>query len=114
MSSTGQRTTYRSCVPVVDARFDEDDGQPLTGAIIGALAEAEGVDATDVDPLYDTVDLDALRQLFEARDGSSDAKALFSFTVDTWNVFVRADGRIRVCDGTRVVDPQPVFRDIDG
>ena len=35
--------------------------------------------------------------------------AIVSFSVENWNVFVRGDGRIRVCDGREAVDPAPVF-----
>jgi hypothetical protein len=29
--------------------------------------------------------------------------------METWNVFVSTDGRIRVCDATRPTDPELVF-----
>jgi len=109
MGSASQMNVYRSCEPVVDARFEKDGEETITDALVGALAAAEGVDATDVDPVYEAVDLDALEQLFEDHDGAADAEGLLSFTFDTWNVFVRADGRIRVCDGTRHVEPVPIF-----
>lgn len=82
----------------------------VIAALTDALADAAGVDTTELPPLYDSVDPDALTQLFLQRDESADSDAIFSFRYDTWNVFVRADGRIRVCDGTEHVDPTPVFQ----
>lgn len=105
----GQVTVYRGCTPVVDAQYGKADGQTPTEALVGALATAAGVDATELPPLYESIDPDALDQLFEDHDGAAAAEALLSFTVDHWNVFVRADGRIRVCDATRPTEPEPVF-----
>lgn len=111
MERTGQRTVYRSCAPVVDAWYETDGDESLSQTLVDALAEAEGVDATTLSCLYGTIDLDALARLFEREDGNGDPDALLSFTFDRWNVFVRADGRIRVCDGTHVTEPTPVFAD---
>lgn len=106
------RSMYRSCTPVVDARYETDDSTCVSGVLVEAIADAKGVSPTEVPPLYETVDLDALSRLFERSDGAGDPDALFSFTFEKWNVFVRGDGRIRVCDGTRQVDPEPVFEGV--
>lgn len=105
----GKLTLYRGCTPVVDTRYEKDSGKSPAETIIDALAAAEGVDATDLPPLYETIDPDALDQLFEDHEGAAGAEATLSFRFDTWNVFVRADGRIRVCDATRRTEPAPVF-----
>lgn len=78
-------------------------------AVVDAVAEAEGVDPTALSSLYDSVDLDALSKLFEHHTGDANDESVFSFRIGTWNVFVRGDGRIRVCDATRPTAPQPVF-----
>ena len=57
MGSAPQLNVYRSCEPVVDARFEKGCKGTITDALVGALAEAEGVDATDIDPVYEAVDL---------------------------------------------------------
>jgi len=101
-------TLYRSCTPVVDTWYKNDGSRTITEAIVDALAEAEGGDAVDVPPLYETIDLDYLSRLFEGYDGT-DEDPVVSFSHENWNVFVRADGRIRVCDATRATDPEPVF-----
>lgn len=109
MKTAGQPTVYCSCAPVADAEYsDGNDRSPVT-VIVETLASAADVDQTDLPPLYEFVDPDAINALFERRREAEDADALLSFQVDTWNVFVRADGRIRVCDVTRPVDPEPVF-----
>ena len=66
-----------------------------TNAIIDALANAANVDPLALPPLYDSIDTEALNQLFADYDGAN-AEALMSFSVDDWNVFVRRDGQIRV------------------
>ena len=105
----GALNVYRGCTPVVDAEYgSESDGSPAE-VIVEALAEAAGVDPIDLPPLFDFVDPDAIEQLFMGHDSAPHADALLSFRVETWNVFVRADGRIRVCDSTRPTNPEPVF-----
>lgn len=77
--------------------------------IIDAIATAKGVHATDLPPLFEIVDPDSIDSLFSNHNGTADAEAMLSFSYDTWNVFVKADGRIRVCDATQPTDPEPVF-----
>lgn len=107
MKSAGTLTVYRSCVPVVDTWLKP--GQSITEALINALVEIEGVSQTDLPPLYEAIDPDILTKLFERHDDGTNADTVLSFTYGTWNIFVRADGMIRVCDGTRSTDPTPVF-----
>jgi len=92
---------------VVDRRFD-DDTSP-TVAVAEALAAAEGVDPTDLEPLSDAIDCTALDWLFEWRERPTPAPRVLSFAVDGWNVFVGDDGSVRVCDPDQVVEPEPVF-----
>lgn len=106
---SGELIVYRGCTPVVDARYGADSDTPVTEVIVDAVAEAAGVEPIDLPPLFQFVDTDAINNLFDRHDRAEDADALLSFKVHTWNVFVRADGRIRVCDGTQLIDPEPVF-----
>jgi len=101
-------TLYRSCTPVVDTWYKNDGSRTIPEAIVDAIAEAEGKEVTDISPLYESIDLESLSRLFEGYDGT-DQDPLISFSHEHWNVFVRADGRIRVCDATRATDPKPVF-----
>ncbi|WP_178915496.1 HalOD1 output domain-containing protein [Natronomonas gomsonensis] len=100
---------YRGCTPVVDAEYESGSDVSPTEVIIEALAEAAGIDPIELPPLYEFVDPDALDHLFGEHDGAAHADALLSFQVETWNVFVRADGCIRVCDNTQPTEPEPVF-----
>lgn len=105
----GELTIYRSCTPVAEAKYGAERDRSPAEVIVDTLADAAGVDPLDLAPLYDYVDPDALNNLFESHEGSTDADAVLSFRVENWNVFVRADGRVRVCDGTQPTDPEPVF-----
>lgn len=105
--TTGSPRIFCRCTPVVDRRFDGDT--PPTVAVVEALAAAAGVDPTDLEPLNDAVDCAALDRLFEGGEPSTAAPRVLSFSVDGWNVFVRDDGSVRVCDPDPVVEPAPVF-----
>jgi hypothetical protein len=105
----GELTIYRGCTPVVDAQYGPESDRSPAEVIIDALAEAAGVDPLELPPLYEFVDSDALDSMFEEHNGAIDSNALLSFQNENWNVFVRADGRVRVCDGTQPTDPEPVF-----
>lgn len=96
----------RKCTPVVDARYEKQSEDTPVTAIVGALARAEGVDTTELAPLQDLVDTDAVNRLF---DGPAKTETVLSFEVDHWNVFISSDGRIRVCDTTQSTEPAPVF-----
>lgn len=104
---SGEMTVYRGCTPVVDARYDPDsDGSPAA-TVVDALSEAAAVDPGELPPLYEFVDPEALEGLVD--HDRADPDTVLGFRVDIWNVFVRADGRVRVCDATRPTDPEPVF-----
>lgn len=107
MGENSTLNLYRRCTPVVDVEYDRDGPENIVETLIGALATADGVDVTAVPPVYEAIDLDAIRHLFDRDVGASDT--ILGFTVDGWNVFIRDDGRIRVCDRTRNTDPEPVF-----
>lgn len=97
------------CSPVVDAVYRPDTGGSPVEAVVDALARAAGTEPTNLKPLYDAVDTEALNQLFADREMASDANAVLCFQFETWNVFVRDDGRIRVCDAIQSTEPEPVF-----
>ncbi len=97
------------CLPVVDAEYHAGSDDLPTTAIIDAVAEAAGVDPLDLPPLFDLVDADALDQLFSHPNGTAEAETMLGFTVETWNVFVHAEGHIRVCDTTQRTEPGPIF-----
>lgn len=109
MSNRSEPFVYRGCTPVVDTKYDPESDHSAIEAITWALADAVGVDPTDLPPLFDYVDPDALNALFDSYQRAANGLNLLSFQIDTWNVFIRSDGRIRVCDTTQPSDPKPVF-----
>jgi len=105
----GAMTLYRGCTPVVDTQYRKDGSETPAKVIIDAVAEAANVEPVELPPLYEFIDPDSLNTLFQQHEGAVDSEAVLSFRIDHWNVFVRADGRIRVCDSTQPTEPQPVF-----
>lgn len=105
--SQGAHAVYRGCSPVVDAMYSGSKDSTPAESVIDALARAANVDPLELPPLYEFVDPDALDTFFDRHTGTSNA--LLSFEVERWTVFVRSDGRIRICDATRPTDPEPVF-----
>jgi hypothetical protein len=87
-----------------------DGEQSPTAAVAEAIAKAVGTVSTDLPPLYDTIDSEALDQLFERRTETTESPGkVLCFAVNGLNVFVRDDGRIRVCDPAGPPTPSPVF-----
>lgn len=104
----GESVIYRGCTPVFDTEYSVDSDRSAAEVIVNAVATAAGVDPTDLPPLYEFVDPDAVDTLFD-HEGTGDASTLLCFQFDGWNVFARADGDIRICDSTKPTAPQPVF-----
>lgn len=109
MTTTGELSIHRECSPVVDATYRPEIDDSPAEVVITALADATGVDPVDLPPLGEYVDFDALNSLFERHDSAVDTDLTLCFQVSCWNVFVRSDGRIRVCDATQQTEPEPVF-----
>lgn len=106
----GQLSLSCTCTPVEDAEYDPDGDLSPAGAVVMAIAAVSDSDPTDLRPLHETIDADALNRLFDGSTrASSGTGRILCFSVDGWNVFVRNDGRIRVCDPTGSDDPSPVF-----
>jgi hypothetical protein len=108
MANEGKPTCC-TCIPVVGTRFGgEHDRQPSV-AIIEAVAAAEGVAPAELDPLHEQIDLDAVNQLFAGTGSAPDTSKSLRFSAAGWNVFVRGDGAIRVCDPDDQAEPAEVF-----
>lgn len=95
---------------LVAARFDKGGDRSILMTLIDPIAVTEGISAMELPSLPNSMGLDALTQLFESDDWAADAEAINGFTFKNWNVFVRADGRTLVADGTKPTDPEPVLR----
>lgn len=109
MDTAGELSLYRECSPVVDAEYRPEIDDSPSQVVVTALADATGVDPMELPPLSEYVDFDALNSLFQEQNGAAAEKMTLCFQVSCWNVFVRGDGRIRVCDATRRTEPEPVF-----
>ena len=103
---------YRTCKPVTDAHYSETDYE-VVDVLATAISEAAGVSPVDIPPLYDSINLDAVTQLLNNDDGAANDNLLLTFEYKQWKIFIRGDGRIRVCDRTQCTDPEPVFKGCD-
>lgn len=71
------------------------DDRPVSVRLLEEVAEREGTDPLDLDPvLYDVLDPDALDSLFDRSDSSVEME----FTYLGYDVAVDADGRVTVSD----------------
>lgn len=69
---------------------------PVCERVVCAVANANGVDTTDLEPLYDSIDPEALDALFKPGvDGT------VRFAYEGCDVVVHGDGNVRV-DGAEV------------
>lgn len=77
--------------------IDWDQQEPVTEAVVGAIAALEDCPPTELDPLYRYVEPDALNRLFEhARSGAEGLLDAVAFTIDDYAVTVRGDGDVVV------------------
>lgn len=97
------------CNPVSDTTFRGESGRSLLEAVVHSVAALEDVEPTDLDPLYETLDVDALNKLLDSRDDIGAEPMKFTFSYHGWNVFVREDGTIRICDPEPEVESAPAF-----
>ena len=108
MHGESQPRVYRTSMPVIDAHYSETDLE-VVDVLAAAISEAAGVSPDNMPPLYHTIDLDPVTRLLDRHDGAANGTLLLTFEYEQWEIFVRADGRIRICDRTRCTDPEPVF-----
>ena len=70
---------------------------PVSQTVVLAVAEATGEDPIELPPLYDTVDPDALNELFDSdAPGAERVDGHVEFAYADCDVTVRADGRVTV------------------
>lgn len=104
-----QLSLHCECTPVLDTAVSAADGASLLTAVIEAVAAAEDADPTELPPIATSVDLEAAEQLLAVSSSDGPSDAVVGVAVRDWNVFIRDDGRIRVCDPAGRSDPSPVF-----
>lgn len=70
-------------------------------SVVEAVAEAEGVEPEELEPLYEVVDPDALEELFAPTSTTGRMEGRVVFTYDGYEVTVCGDGFVSVePDGT--------------
>lgn len=82
-------------------RSSDEWERPPSQAIIEAIADAEGVDLSEVgppayEPLYSVVDPEALDSLFRASGERGPTDLRVDFTYEGYEVTVRSGGRVDV------------------
>lgn len=73
-----------------------DDAVTLSEAVISSVAAHKGIEATELPPLYDVLDPDALDALFETSSGRADGAVTFVYAGCT--VECASDGSVDVRD----------------
>lgn len=92
-------------------RSDRIESEPLSLAVIDAVAKREGVDATEIEPpeyeaLYDVIDPEALDSLFAIGNGTGSSIGRVEFTFCGYDIVVTSDGEIHLNEGTESTDSE--------
>lgn len=74
--------------------------ESLSHAVVEAVADAEGTDPLELEPLYETVDPDALDALFSGIDGEPIGEGEVSFTYHGYEVSVDSEGSVSLAEST--------------
>lgn len=78
------------------ARYDRSDDEPLSVAVVNAVATGSDVDATDLEPLHEVIDTDALDRLFDHLPAGADTAGVVRFEYNSCLVTISVDGEIRI------------------
>ena len=74
---------------------DMDQPPPISTIVIRGVATLKGVRLTDIEPLHDVIDPDALNALFQpGSEECSERRASVSFPLEGYEVTVYTDGEI--------------------
>lgn len=74
-------------------RFQFEDSDSASDAVVSAIAATKGIDEMDVAPLYDYIDPEALDKLFEDADADD---IVVSFSFDSLCVHVKGEDFVAV------------------
>lgn len=77
-------------------QYDRLDNEPLSVAVVDAVATFSNEDVTELEPLHYTINADALERLFEPRADGLRSGGSVTFEYNDCLVTVDADGEIRV------------------
>lgn len=99
MGSEPRRNVTTGNVSDQMAQEDLTGGRTASIAVIDAISAISGTDPTELPPLYERVDPDALNALFDSRNGHGDSDLQVEFSYNGFEVTVQ--------DGPRVtIDPE--------
>lgn len=98
MPATGAREETASTT-VIDTNATVTIDETLVSTVVDAVADAKGVDPLELEPLYESIDPDALDAIFSKADGRSAVE--LSFSVAGCEVVVRGPDEISVTPATR-------------
>ncbi|MHC3437391.1 HalOD1 output domain-containing protein [Natrialbaceae archaeon A-gly3] len=88
------------CTPVCRTSYDHEDTR-VSSAVIQAIATARETTPSEMEPLYNVIDLEALDKIVEHANAKDRNGSLsMRFLIDGLEVNVCADGEVVVCDST--------------
>lgn len=96
--------------------LDADEDDPVSQRVVAKVAAATDSDPLELDPLYQSIDPDALDRLFGGdADVPRETEGFVQFSVSGCEVVVRADGSVGVTESEesaalapgREADPSP-------
>ena len=85
----------KSDADTISLEYEWDDHEPST-AVIEAIAATTGTDEIDLDPLYETVDPDALDAVVAGRSNQMTDPVVVTFNYNGYRVVVNDGGRIEL------------------
>lgn len=92
----------KSFIGSTDGGFDGS----VSISIVTAVASRRDVDPTELPPLYEWIDPDALDSLFEPTRSGGPRRGRLEFTYDGHDIVVECDGGVEITvDGTSMADP---------
>ena len=96
-SPNRDRTGYDPMTDTYHHQYDWDSPERLSSAIIAAVATVADTEPTELEPLYDCVDPDALNALFRPlSEDQPRSHGCLSFSLDEYEVTVQGHGEIIV------------------
>ncbi len=98
-----------TCTPTVRAVYSRAGDESGTEAIVRAVADAADVDPLDLPPLFQAIDPEIIDRVFARSDDFPSERVTLSFEYDRWEVFIRSDGHIVICDPSIQRDVTPIF-----
>ena len=96
MSETTSRSPSAPADDEYVVQYDRLDSEPLSVAVVDAVATFCNDDITELEPLHYTINADALERLFEPRADGIRSGGAVTFDYHDCVVTVTADGEIRV------------------